>query len=150
MKNGTKYRLPSHSNANSILKQLTYDLDLFIYKISVSYNKPIEFFNQWKCLVIDKFKIALKNNSSHIVSFNKNHLFKNIKSLQNNFIITYVDKAPNNYAIICKSYYHQLLDSVLSSDTNCKLSNDTINVKNKFMHIINYLKSLSQILTIHT
>ena len=75
MKNGMKYRLPSHTNANSILKQLTYDLDLFIYKISVSYNKPIEFFNQWKCLVIDKFKIALKNNSSHIVSFNKNQLF---------------------------------------------------------------------------
>ena len=45
-------------------------------------------------------------------------------------MIRYVDKAPNNYAIICKSYYHQLLDSVLSSDTNFKLSCDLINVKN--------------------
>ena len=72
MKNGTKYRLSSHTNANSILKKLIYDLDLFIYKLSTSYNKPIAFFNQWKCLVINEFKISLKNNSSHIVSFNKN------------------------------------------------------------------------------
>ena len=127
-----------------------YDLGLFIYKLFVSYNKPLAFFNQWKCLVINKFKIALKNNSSHIVSFNKNQLFKNIKSLQNNFIITYVDKAPNNYAIICKSYYHQLLNSILSSDTNFKLSNDLINVKNKQIHAFHKSLEIPQsIFSIH-
>ena len=91
MKNGTKNILFSDTDANSVLKQLTYDLDLFIYWLSVSYNKSIAFLSQWKCLVINKLKIALKNNSSHIVSFNKSQLFKNIKSLQNNFIITCVD-----------------------------------------------------------
>ena len=55
---------------------------------------------------------------------------KNIKSLQMNFIITYVDKAPNNYATICKSY-NQSLNSIISLDTNFKLFTDSINVKNK-------------------
>ena len=81
MKNGTRYRLSSHTNANSTLKQLMYDLELFIYKLSVSSNKPITFFNEWKCLVINKFKIALKINLSRIVSYNKGQLFKIIKSL---------------------------------------------------------------------
>ena len=71
MKNGFKYRLPLHTNANSVVKQLTCDLDLFIYKISTSYKKPTEFFNQWKYLVINKFKIAQK--IIHLILF---HLIK--------------------------------------------------------------------------
>ena len=50
-------------------------------------------------------------------------LNKNIKNLQNNFIIKYVDKAPNNYALICKSYYHQLIDTILTSNNNFMLTN---------------------------
>ena len=79
-----------------------------------------------------------------IVSFNKNQLFKNLKSLQNNFIFTYVDKAPNNYAIICKSYYHQLLNFILSSDTNFKHSTDSINVKNKQVNAFHKLLKIPQ------
>ena len=43
MENGIKLRLLSHSNANLIVKQLIYDLDFFIYKLYVSYNKPLAF-----------------------------------------------------------------------------------------------------------
>ena len=109
------------------------------------------FFNQWKYLFIKKFEIALENNSSYIVSFNKNQLFKNVKSLQNNLIITYVDKAPNNFAIIYKSYYHQL-NSILSSASiiSSFLMIRLMLRRNKFIHFINCLKSLIQILTIHT
>ena len=32
MKNGTKYRLPSDTNVNTIIKQLACDLDLLIYR----------------------------------------------------------------------------------------------------------------------
>ena len=32
MKYGTNFRLPSHTNVNSIVKQLTHGLELFIYK----------------------------------------------------------------------------------------------------------------------
>ena len=65
MKNDIKYRLPSDISVNSIMKELTYDLDLFIYKISVSYNKHVAFLIQWKCMVINKFLIVFTNNLSH-------------------------------------------------------------------------------------
>ena len=45
MKCGTKFRTPSCTNINAILKQFTYDLDLYIYQISSSYNKPRAYFN---------------------------------------------------------------------------------------------------------
>ena len=53
--------------------------------------KPISFFSQMTCLVLNKFEIAIKKNLSHILSRIKDELFKNIKSLQNNFIITCVE-----------------------------------------------------------
>ena len=93
--------------------------------------KFLAFFSQRKCLGINKFKITLKNNLSHIVSLHKGQLFKNIKSFQNYFIITHVDKVLNNYATICKSYYRQLFNTIFSTDTNFNLSNDCINTKNK-------------------
>ena len=71
MKISAKFRLPSHNKETFIDKQLTYDLDLFMHKVSASFNKPFEYFNQCKCLVINKFQSELQNNSSSIVSCDK-------------------------------------------------------------------------------
>ena len=79
-----------------------------------------------------------------IISYNKDHIFKNTKSLQNNFIITCVDKAPNNYAIICISHYHEILNSILTSDKNFKLSTDSIIIKNKQIHAFHKLLKILQ------
>ena len=40
-----------------------YDRDLFIFKLSVYYNKPIEYFKQWKYLILNVLKLDLKNAS---------------------------------------------------------------------------------------
>lgn len=42
---GIKYKLPSKFNINYIIKQFKYDIGIFIYKIAISYNKLIEYFN---------------------------------------------------------------------------------------------------------
>ena len=42
---GTKFRL-SCLSIKKIMPQSMYHLDLFIYKLSVCYNKPIEYFKQ--------------------------------------------------------------------------------------------------------
>ena len=42
----------------------------------------------------------LKQNALSIVSCNKANLFKQIRQLQDHFVITYVDKSPNYYAAI--------------------------------------------------
>ena len=40
---------PSSTHINDVLKQLTYDIDLYIQKESSYYNKPVVYFNQWRC-----------------------------------------------------------------------------------------------------
>ena len=74
VKFGTKFRLPSHNKVTSNVKQLTYDLDLFTRKVAVSFNKPIAYFNQWKCLVLNKFQSKLQNNLSSTISYEKRKL----------------------------------------------------------------------------
>ena len=64
MKDSTTFRLDSHATINSMIEQFTYDLDLFIYKISAFHYKPITLFSQWKYVVINTFQIVLKNNTS--------------------------------------------------------------------------------------
>lgn len=128
---GTKFRIPSKFNIKNIVTQFIYDIDLFIYKISIYYNKPTAYFNQWKQLVIDSLTDALNNNISDLVTINTKHLFQQISHLQNNFVISYVDKSPNNYAIMCKSYYHQLLISTLSSNNSFKLTNSNTIINNR-------------------
>ena len=71
MKFGTKFRLPSHNKVTSIVKQFTYVLDLFIYKVVVSFNKPAAYFNEWKYLVINKFQSESQNNLSSIILYSK-------------------------------------------------------------------------------
>lgn len=64
MEFGTKYRLTPKFIINSILKEFTYDIYLFMYKISFSCKKPNAYFNQQKILVIDKLTDDLKANAS--------------------------------------------------------------------------------------
>lgn len=44
---GTEIRIPFCFTANSILKQFNLDLD---FCIKFDYNKPLEFFNEWKLI----------------------------------------------------------------------------------------------------
>ena len=45
MKFCAKFRLPSHNQVSSVVKRITYDLDLYAYKVTVSFNKPVAYFN---------------------------------------------------------------------------------------------------------
>ena len=126
-----KFRIPSRTTINNILQKFTYDIDSFIYKISISYNKPIAYFNQCKCLVLQEFLKELKQKTSSIIYYNKTNLFKHIKILQEQFVITYVDKSPNNYVIICKECYYNHLNIIVSINNNFKISNESSVVKNR-------------------
>ena len=139
MKYGT--RTPFTTNINNILKQFTYDTDLHIYKISLSYNKPIAYFNQWKFLVLNELLNKLKQKSSSIVSYSKVNLFKHIKILKGQFVITYTDKSPNKYAIMYKEYHNDHLSTIISSNNNSKISNEPSVVRNR--QIYNYHKLLN-------
>ena len=68
------------------------------------------------------------------VSHNKANLFKHIKILQDQFVITYIDKSPNIYAIICKEYYYNLLNTIFSTNKHFKISNESSIVKNRQLY----------------
>lgn len=58
------------------------------------------------------------------------------QELQNNFIITYVDMADNNYAITCKYYNNLISTTAVTSNSILKLPHVTLEEKNK--HILSY------------
>ena len=74
MKFDNKFKTPSGTHINDMLKQLTYDIDLYIQKVSSYYDKPVAYFKQWRCLVLKESK----QKSSSIVSYNEAKLFKHI------------------------------------------------------------------------
>ena len=59
-------------------------------------------------------------------------MFKHIEIHQDQFVITYVDKSPNNYAVICKECCY--LNAIISTNNNFKISNESSIVKNKQMY----------------
>lgn len=105
---GPKYRIPSRHSIDSILNQFKTDLDLFIYKFAIDYNKPLEYFNMQKINIVYKFMQYIHHNFKYTLNPNiKNKNLKNsIKNLNENFITTYVDKAANKHAIILKLRYY--------------------------------------------
>lgn len=48
----TKFRIPFKHNVKIVLKQFYLHLDVFSYKISIDYNKVIEYFSEWKYNVL--------------------------------------------------------------------------------------------------
>lgn len=94
-----------------IIKHLTNDLDIFIYKYAIKYNFRLEIFNEWKYFIVKHFKtqsISLKNtrviNSKRpVINHKAVQIFLN--NLKNNYGITHIDKAANIFTIICKKIY---------------------------------------------
>lgn len=50
----TKFRIPFKHNVKIVLKQFYLHLNVFSYKISIDYNKVIEYFSEWKYNVLWK------------------------------------------------------------------------------------------------
>lgn len=96
MKYGTKFKFVN----TAIIKQLPYDLHIFIYKNAVKQNLPTEHFSKNKCLIIKYFitqLISLKQNNTVI---NYKEIEPSINDLK--FVITYIDKEASKFALICK------------------------------------------------
>ena len=87
-----------------------------MYKIGVSFNKPVAYFNLWKCLVINKFQPELQNNLSSIISYDKFKLNKSVKIL---------------------------INAILTSNNNFMLTNASTVNKNKHIHAFYKLLTIS-------
>ena len=88
------------------------DFDLFIDKWCKKENKNKESFQSWKNLIISRIRNKIYSN---LKNSNTKSLFYNAKikqaiaNLKNEFVIVPVDKANNNFAIICQKLYCDIL-----------------------------------------
>lgn len=52
-------------------------------------------------------------------------IISSVKDLQENFILTYIDKTNTNYAIVFKQLYGDILKETYSNERNCQLLKST-------------------------
>ncbi|GFV54570.1 hypothetical protein TNCV_955522 [Trichonephila clavipes] len=95
MEKGTGFRLMITKNKSNVMKQTIEDLDKFYLKIAIKYGMPIEAFNQFRSYVateIRELDFTVENEIMY-----KDHK-SSIENIQNDFVITYVDKQESDYA----------------------------------------------------
>ena len=112
MNKGANFRLSHHLKPSSVLDGLENNFDLFIDKWCKKENKNKESFQSWKNLIISRIRNKIYSN---LKNSNTKSLFYNAKikqaiaNLKNEFVIVPVDKANNNFAIICQKLYCDIL-----------------------------------------
>lgn len=117
---GYKYRLNNNNDKNKIYNSLYNDLNAYFGKLINSESSNISKINIWKDYIFDKIKNKMKitNNYKRKDKINKD-MYTELTKLKDNYIITTIDKASNNYVFICKKlYYDILMKEVNSNDLN--------------------------------
>ena len=114
MKKGTKFRMCPKLNIENIYTDICESFDKYCFKWAKKENIDLNKFNGW----LTNIKKVLKNKlyrSKHSIrtsSFQKVN-YKALKELQKRFVITNIDKAGNNFGVICKKYYIDVLKKEL-------------------------------------
>lgn len=154
MSRGCNYRIGHKLNINHMKKQIFNDLVLFSFKLAYRYNIPISFFHEWICKMSNGIKKQLLRNIYHFrktnnksTYYNTHTLNQQIKELQKNFVITPVDKANNNYAIICKRFYYLLLKNELSNSKTYNAVTEKMDVLIKKLIAFNKKLKMKNIIT---
>ena len=116
------------------------DLDFFILKMTYKYNWPFEGFKAWKIKFLNLFRRDLLffrnyfgNNNLNDFDYDVN-LKEAIASLNNNFVVATVDKAGNNFAIICKVFYKKIImQEFLENNSYKKLTDKPISIRKRIL-----------------
>ena len=143
---GPTYREPKSINYNKCKIEIIKSLDNFITLLLEKYKLDFPDLDDWRTAIIT----TVENKINHLKSFVKpkatKPVLKNdssllcLENLQQQFVLVPIDKAANNIAFVCKSFYiRRILDEVgitnLSSNTY-KICNKNIdNVINNNLQI---------------
>ena len=115
MEKGTKYRIQTIDDPDTIFETIKISLEnhlTFIvrhYKLNQNQKSRI-------ALIFRNWLENLRINPTKNPEYGKNEIIQDIKRIQKHFVIVLVDKASNNYSIICKKLYIKFLEKEL--DTN--------------------------------
>ncbi len=116
---GPKYRLSKSANIEDYKNSFMSDIKKYITKISLETKLDIKLFNMW--LIVTEKMISTKLQSKgYIINNDKdekldNNMKKELEFIRKHFIITRVDKAAQNFAIICKKHYLNIIQKELNN-----------------------------------
>ena len=101
---------PSKTNFKKLKRDLKSQIKKFLEVWSSKYKVPVESFGEWKSNVFHLLGTRLKDFQSNPRKHSKEVLksansLNCLKNLQENFILTPVDKAANNVSFTCKKFY---------------------------------------------
>ena len=117
MQKGARFReIPNISHRNYIF-QLCKSIDKFVIKWSKKEKVPISTFDDWskllKMFIKSKFKSKGFADTEYISILNTNNVKDYIYEMHKKFVISPIDKASNNFAIICKKFYLEVIQGEL-------------------------------------
>lgn len=113
---GSKFRPPKAANKFIARSSVSEGIHNYIHKVCNKLKLPYRTFADWRISIMLHFNDLIANweNSSTDYTFTED-MIKELAYLKRNFIITTIDKANQNYAIICKKFYHDTIIGELSN-----------------------------------
>ena len=108
---GPNYREPKTINFNKCRKSLQETLDNSITIFATKHNLEVSSLTNWKNKILELVDIEILKLKEKIVPFQVKPLLKDpdviqyLKSIHSKYVITPIDKASKNIAIICKKFY---------------------------------------------
>ena len=117
---GLNYREPQKPDKAKVKSACQAAIDRYINTVSPRVNMNTSAFTPWKVELLKAIDsklstVQLYNYNSELGnSASRNYLDK----LHKDFVIAPIDKASNNISIVCKSYYHQVLNNEILQSGN--------------------------------
>ena len=134
LEKGLNYRDQQPPNKEVALQSIQSALDNYIHKVGHRNNIEVDKFTRWKAHILEKVRDKLNNmNLYRFYTVLQDREVKiALQKLQEDFVLTPLDKAGNNVSFICKRFYIDTLIHELESSTNFMPSaENVVDIKNR-------------------
>ena len=125
LKKGLSYHEQQPPNRTVAMNVIKSGIDSYINTISKKLGLSIVAFKSWKGILLK----AVTNAIDQSKSFSYNNVLSKevtksaLRDLQNDFVLTPIDKASNNIGIVCKQYYLNVMENeIVASNTFQRLN----------------------------
>ena len=139
---GPKYRLSAKTDVDKCLESLHLDLSAYVDRIANRLNKDVQLFKFWIKHVLNKWHALATHRHKHRTTYatHKDETLNRearrcITHLKRNFVIGTVDKAAQNFSLICKKFYIDEIYRTLGVDTTTL--NRLVNNDGTYRHLRN-------------
>ena len=114
LKEGAGYRERFRTD---ILVALREGLDSLIHRLSNLYIIDPITFRSWRESILSSIQPLIRNPDRELTALSKPIVKSDLRRLQRYLVITITDKAPKNFAFICKNVYKHTLHQELQNDS---------------------------------